>query len=343
MGVKIGPLLKEYNIQGREIEYTFLEGKKIAIDAFPTIYEMLTIIRDQRGGFLKDSKGRVTSHLVGIFNRTARMLALGIKPVYVFDGPPHPLKLKTLEVRQQRKEIAMEKYKKAVEEGDIEEMKKYAKQTVSLTEEIIESSKKLLTLLGVPVIQAPHDGEAQAAYLVKRGECYAVASPDYDAFLYGSPRVIRNLKMSLQKKEKPVLYSLDEVLSGLDISYDMLVDLAILIGTDFNPDGFEGIGPKKAYDLIRRYKRLEDILNRGIIKVKDIDLVEIKNIFKNPPITDDYKIEFSEPDRDGIISFLVDEHDFNYERVNKELSEVEKRLRREKKSGVQTSLESFFG
>ncbi len=343
MGVKIGPLFKEFNI-GHEVEYSYLEGKIIAIDAFPTIYEMLTIIRDPKGGFLRDSKGRITSHLVGLFNRTARMLALGIKPIYVFDGEPHPLKSKTIEIRKQRKDAAMEKLQYAIAKGEIEDIKKYAKQTVSISEEVLESSIKLLDLMGVPTVQAPHDGEAQAAYLVKKGECFAVASPDYDAFLYGGPRVLRNLKMSLQKKEKPVMYSLEEILEKLNLSHEMLVDMAILIGTDYNPNGVEGVGPKRAYELIRKHKSLENIVSRGIVKFKDdVDPLEIKGIFMNPAVIDDYKIEFREPDYEGIIGFLVDGYDFNKSRVEKELGDVRRRLSREKKSGVQTSLDSFFG
>ncbi len=342
MGFKLGPLLKSLNI-GTEIEYTYLEGKKIAIDALPTIYEMMTTIRDNRGNPLRNSKGEITSHLVGLFNRTARMLSLGIKPIYVFDGPPHPLKSQTIEIRQQRKETAMQKLENAIKSGDIDAIKKYSKQTVSMNEYLIESSKKLLNLLGIPTIEAPHDGEAQAAYIVKNGDAFAVASPDYDSFIYGSPIVIRNLKMSLQKKEKPIMYKLQDILKELSLTYEMLVDLAILIGTDYNPNGVEGVGPKRAYELIKKYKSLDKILELKIVKFKDnVDPLEIKEIFMNPSVKENYEIDFKEPDYDGIITYLVDENDFNRERVERELNEVKKRLNREKKSGVQSTLESFF-
>ncbi|MGQ4891211.1 MAG: flap endonuclease-1 [Candidatus Njordarchaeia archaeon] len=342
MGVKLGPLIREYNI-GAEIEYSHLEGKKIAIDALPTIYEMLTTIRDNRGGYLRDSKGQITSHLVGLFNRTSRMLALGIKPIYVFDGPPHPLKLKTLEIRQQRKDAAREKMQIALASGDIESVKKYSKQTVSISEEVLNSSIRLLELMGVPIIKAIHDGEAQAAYLVKKGESYCVASPDYDSFLYGAPKIVRNLKMSLQKKDKPIMYRLSDLLNALGLTLEMLVDMAILIGTDYNPNGVEGVGPKKAYDLIKKYKSLENILSRKLVRLKDdVDPIEIRKIFLEPEVTDNYNINFREPDYDGIIEFLVEEHDFNKDRVEKELNDVRRRLIREKKAGVQSSLDSFF-
>ena len=342
MGVKIGPLLREYDL-GQEIDYVFLEGKTIAIDALPTLYEMLTTIRDNKGKPLRDSRGRVTSHLVGLFNRTCRMLSLGIKPIFIFDGPPHPLKSKTLEIRQQRKMIAKEKMEKAISLGDFEEAKKYAKQSVVIDEHILNSSIRLLELLGVPIIKAVHDGEAQAAYMVKKGDAFAVSSPDYDSFLFGSPRVIRNLKMSLQKKEKPVLFELNEILNRLNLTQEQLVDMAILIGTDYNPEGVEGIGPKKAFELIRRYKSLEVIVERKIVRFKDpVDPLEIKSIFLAPKVVEDYKIDFKEPDYDGVISLLVDEFDFNEQRVEKELNDVKKRLDREKRGGIQASLDRFF-
>ena len=342
MGVRIGPLLKEIGL-GQEIDYVYLEGKIIAIDALPTLYEMLTTIRDNKGKPLRDSRGRVTSHLVGLFNRTCRMLALGIKPVFVFDGPPHPLKSKTLEIRQQRKMIAKEKMEKAILVGDYAEAKKYAKQSVVIDEHILASSVKLLELLGVPIVKAVHDGEAQAAYMVKKGDAFAVSSPDYDSFLFGSPRVIRNLKMSLQKKEKPVLYELNDLLKALKLTQEQLVDMAILIGTDYNPEGIEGIGPKKAFELIKKYGSLENIVEKRIVKFKDpVDPLEIKNIFLNPEVNDEYRIEFNEPDYNGVVSLLVDEFDFNRDRVEKELNDVKRRLEREKKGGIQTSLDRFF-
>ena len=341
--MKIGPLLKDLNV-GKQVDPSFFEGKKVAIDALPTIYEMLATIRDRRGGYLHDSKGRITSHLVGLFNRTARMLAIGIKPIYVFDGPPHPLKMRELEIRKERKEIALQKYIEALQRGDYVSAKKYAKQAMVVTDELVDSAKKLLQLFGVPIVQAPHDGEAQAAYIVKKGEAYAVASPDYDSFLYGSPRVVRNLKMTTKKEEVPILYELQKVLEGLSLTLEQLVDLAILIGTDFNPEGFEGIGPKRAYELIKRYGSLKRVVELRKVRWKyPFSVDEIRNIFLNPPISDDYRIEFKEPNFDGIIELLVEEHDFSRERVEKELNEVRKRLEREKKGGVQASLDMFFG
>lgn len=342
MGVKIGPLIKEKGV-GREIDIKFLEGKVIAIDALPTIYEMLAVIRAKNGDYLRDSKGRITSHLVGLFNRTARMLAHGIKPIFVFDGPPHPLKIHELERRKKIKEEARKKLEEAKKRGDIDAIIKYAKQSMEITDQVLGSAMELLKLFGVPIIIAPHDAEAQCAYIVKKGDAYATASPDFDSFLYGSPRVIQNLKMSTTKFT-PILYELKEVLEKLGLTYEQLVDMAILIGTDFNPGGVRGVGPKRAYELIRQYKSLERVLK--VIRWEwKVPAEEIKKVFLNPSVTDNYKIEFKDPDYDGIIEFLVEEHDFNRQRVEKELEDVKRRLEKEKKLGVrrQVSLEAFFG
>lgn len=343
LGVKLGPIIRELKI-GKEIDVTYLEGKKIAIDALPTIYEMLATIRDQRGGYLHDSKGRITSHLVGLFNRTARMLSHGIKPIFVFDGPPHPLKIKELELRKERKEDALQKYLEAVNKGDFVVAKKYAKQAMSVTDELVDTAKKLLRLFGVPIIEAPHDGEAQAAYLVNKGEAFAVASPDYDSFLFGANKVVRNLKMSPQKKDVPTIYELEDLLDGLGISREQLVDIALLLGTDYNPGGVPGIGPKRAIELVKKYGSIEELLEKKIIDwVFDVDPNELKKIFLQPSINKDYLISFNEPDFDGIITLLTEEFDFSRERVEKELRDVKKRLEREKRGGVQSSLDMFFG
>lgn len=349
MGVKFGPLFKEKGILGTKIEnLSVLEGKIIAVDALVTLYEMLTIIRDRTGKPLRDSKGRITSHLVGLFNRTCRMLALGMKPVYVFDGPPHPLKLRTIKERHIRREEAETKYIDALTRGDFEEAKKYAKQAARIEDYMVESAKELLGYLGVPVIIAPHDGEAQAAYLVRKGDAYAVSSPDYDSFLYGALRVIRGLRITKgggrKGEEETREYLLEDVLNRLALTREQLIDLAILIGTDFNPEGFRGIGPKKAYELIKKYGTLERIIKLGYVRWKyPFTVDELREIFLNPPVTDSYKIEFKEPDKEHLMRFLVDEHDFNPDRVNNELDPVFRRLEREKKAGKQASLFDFFG
>ena len=342
LGVTLGPIVKELGV-GKIVRVEFFEGKIIAIDALPTLYEMLAMIRDKRGLYLVDEKGRVTSHLVGLFNRVCRMLAKGLKPVFIFDGPPHPLKMKELELRRKEKLEFQKKFIDAVLAGKYEEAKKLGKRAMVVNDEMIRSAKELLKLMGIPVIDAPHDGEAQAAYIVIKGDAFVAAVRDWDAFLYGAPRIVMDLKMSPNPFFKPRYYELSEFLAKAGITREQLVDLAILLGTDYNPGGFEGIGPKTALMLIKKYGSIEKLIKmRKIVWNYDVPPSEIRNIFLNPPIREDYKIEFKDPDVQGVIKFLVDEYNFSKNRVMKELSETVKRLSLEKK-GKQASLDIFLG
>ena len=335
MGVQLGQLLKRFGI-GKFIDVKFLSGKTIVVDALPTLYEMLAMIRDKRGLYLVDSRGRVTSHLVGLFNRICRMLANNIKPIFVFDGPPHPLKMRELESRRREKEKFQREYIKAILEKRYEDAKKLGKRAMFVNDEMIKSARRLIELFGLPIIDAPHDAEAEGAYIVSKGLAYAISSRDWDAIIFGADRLIMDLKLSPNTPYVPRLYELDEVLKGLNLEFKQLVDLAILIGTDFNPGGFKGIGVVKAYELIRRYGSLDKIIELGIIRWNyDFGVDEVREIFLNPPVRE-VEIKFGEPKFDKIVSFLVDEYNFNRERVLKELRDV--RLRFSKMA----KLDSYF-
>ena len=257
MGVQISEIVPR-----REIELADLKGKTIAIDAFNTLYQFLTTIRQPDGTPLMDRKGRVTSHLSGLFYRNINLLLEGIKPIYVFDGKPPELKQKEIASRVSRKQDAEEKYEQAKSSQDIEGMRKYSAQFVKMNDEIIEQSKSLLKAMGIPVVQAPGEGEAEAAALVHAGKAFAAASQDYDALLYSSPRLIRNLTLSRRRKTSSGVYvttsiesvEFQDLLNKLQIDKDQLISLGILVGTDFNPGGIKGIGQKKALEIVQRYK-----------------------------------------------------------------------------------------
>ena len=168
MGVDIGTLFKK-----EKITFNDLHDRIIVIDAYNVIHQFLASIRQRDGTPLKDSEGRITSHISGLLHRTANMVESRIRPVYVFDGKPHPLKFKTLEKRKERKIIAEEEWKKALEIGDIDKAKTMAQQTSKITEEIKDQSIELLNVLGIPYIQAPSEGEAQAAHIVKNEKAFA--------------------------------------------------------------------------------------------------------------------------------------------------------------------------
>lgn len=247
MGLQISDIVPK-----KEIEISGLRGKTLAVDAFNVIYQFLTTIRQPDGTPLMDSKGRVTSHISGLFYRNINLLQEGIKLIYVFDGKPPELKRKTHEKRQEAKDIAQEKYEKAAEEEDIEAMGKYSRFMVKLDEEKIKESKELLKAMGIAVVQAPGEGEAQASLICKKGDAYAAASQDYDCLLFEAPRLIQNLTLAKKRKTvsgyvevKPQMIELKEVLRELKLNQEQLTCIGVLSGTDYNPGGVKGIGPKK--------------------------------------------------------------------------------------------------
>ncbi len=329
-------------MKSKEISFEDLEDKVIAVDAYNIIYQFLSSIRQRDGTPLKDSEGRVTSHLSGILYRNANLIEAGIQPVYVFDGKADIMKEGTLEKREERKREAEKEYEKSLEEGDLERARIKAKQTSRMTDEIEESSKRLLSLLAIPWIQAPSEGESQAAHLVENGDAWAVGSQDYDTLLFGASRLIKNLTVtgkrkmpgsSKYKKISPELIDLDEVLADLEITREQLVDIGILCGTDYN-DGVKGIGPKRGLKYIRKYGNLEAVLEE---KEKEVNNHQsIRDIFLDPVVTDDYVIEFKNELGD-VEGFLCHERDFSEDRVESALQQYEKGLEKRK----QTSLTSF--
>ncbi|MEM2915869.1 MAG: flap endonuclease-1 [Candidatus Woesearchaeota archaeon] len=339
----MGVNLKEI-VAKREISFEELKGKVLAVDAYNILYQFLTTIRTPDGRLLTDSKGRITSHLIGLFSRTSSFLKQGLKPVFVFDGEVPELKHRELEKRAEAKLEAQKKYEEAVAEEDIEAMQKYAARTVKLTKEMVEDAKRLLALMGVPVIQAPYEGDAQAAFLVKNGDAWAVVSQDYDALLHGADRLIQNLSIAGRRKKtralatvvvKPEIVVLKDLLNELGINQDQLICLAILVGTDYHPGGVKGLGPKKSLALVKEQKTPEKIfLSAKWSEHCSIPWQEIFKLFKEMPVTKDYKIVFKAPDADGIKKFLVEKRDFGIERVEKTLAELNEQYRKMQQKGL---------
>ena len=339
MGVNLEGL-----IEGKEVELIELSGKKIAIDAYNTLYQFLSIIRDRiTGEPLRDSKGRITSHLSGLFYRNSNLIEAGIKPIFVFDGEPPVFKKKTVEERKTIREKAKEKWEEALKKG--EKAITYAQAASQLTDEMIEDSKKLLDAMGIPWVQAPSEGEATCAHLCSQGLVFAAGSQDMDSLLFGSPRLVRNLsitgKRKLPRKEvyievKPEIIELQEVLSNLGITREQLVIIGLLVGTDYNP-GIERVGPKTALKLVKEHKNLKKILENVEWQGEE-DPEEIYNFFLKPPVAKDVKIEFKKPEREKIIKFMVEEHDFSLERVEKVVETLEKSF----SAGTQASLKGWF-
>jgi flap endonuclease-1 len=329
MGLQISDIIPK-----REIEIHDLKGKTISVDAFNVIYQFLSTIRQPDGTPLMDSKKRITSHLSGLFYRNINLLQEGIKLIYVFDGKHPELKRRTHEKRQEAKDIAKEKYEEAVKAEDIEGMGKYSRSLVRLDEEKINESKELLKAMGIAVVQAPGEGEAQASYLCKQGDSYSVASQDYDCLLFETPLLIQNLTLARKRKTisgyvevKPQLIELKKVLNELDINQEQLITIGVLSGTDYNPGGILGIGPKKALKLVKEHKTAEAVFKflENDEKFKDkiwFDWREIFELMKNPHVDKTCRIEFPKINFDKIKEILM-EHEFSEERINNQLEKLE--------------------
>jgi len=313
-------------VEKKEISFDDLEHSKIAVDSSNMLFQFISSIRQQDGTPLMDTHGNVTSHLVGIFSRVTNLMSRKIKLCFVFDGKPPELKYGTKEEREHKKKIAEEKLKEA--ESDVE-MLLYSKQSSRLTPEIIKESKDLISALGLPWIQAPSEAEAQASYMCKKGDVDYVASSDFDCLLYGAPKLLTNLTLSQRKKLpsgqtvkiSPYVIELKDVLKSLEINQEQLFILAILIGTDYNPKGIPGIGPKKALKLVKEHKDYGKMFKE--LKA-DFDWKEVYETFKKMPLEKKYNLEWKPVDVDAIKKLLIDEHDFNLERVEKTLSTITK-------------------
>ena len=328
MGVKFKDI-----VSPEEISLKDLEGRTVAIDAYNTIYQFLSGIRQRDGSPLMDQNGNVTSHLSGILYRTASIVDKGIKPIYVFDGDSSEHKAKTLEQRRAIKEEAMEKWEEAKAAGNIEEARKFAIRTSRMSPYILESSKKLLDYMGIPYVQSEGEGEAQGAYMVEQGDAWAVASQDYDCLLFGAPRIVRNLTLSGGLSNLEYL-ELEKVLNEIDLTREQLIDVALMVGTDFN-EGIHGIGAKTGLKLIRN-NTLEDILvQKGITEV-EVEPDELRDIFLKHDVNTDYEIKFKSAKRDKLVEFMCEEHGFSESRV---LNVTEKL---KKLSSTQKSLEDWF-
>ncbi len=348
MGVKINELVKDIK---KSITFENLNNKKIAIDAFNTLYQFLAIIRQRDGTPLKDYSGNVTSHLSGVFYRTINFLEHNIKPVYVFDGSPSELKLETIKARKEVKEGAKEKMIKAQEAEDFVEAKKFAQQTSKLTSEMLDESKKLITFMGIPIIQANSEGEAQSAYLVEKGDAWGIASQDYDTLLFGGSRLIRNFAVSRSKKVKDTKITLDieyislqKLLNTLEITREQLIEMGILIGVDFFP-GIKGIGQHTALGLIKEHGSIEKMRDKNISigkKKIDIDLAlvdKVKKIFLQPDVNKDYpQLKWGKIIYDKVEELLIETHNFSKQRVESALE----RLKKIDSSKVQVSLDNFM-
>ncbi|MBI3033501.1 flap endonuclease-1 [Candidatus Woesearchaeota archaeon] len=335
MGLALGDLVPR-----TEITLDDLKNKVLAVDTFNLLYQFLTTIRSLDGTPLQDSKGNVTSHLVGLFSRVTHLMQYDIKVIFVFDGKPPLLKEQERERRKALKHQALKEYEIAKEREDLSAMKKYASRTAVLTSSIIQEAQALISALGFPYVTAPSEGEAQVAHIVARKDAYAAVSQDYDTLLYNVPCLVRNLSITGKKKKsktlgfvtvQPELIKAPDVFKALSITQDQFIILAILVGTDYNYGGIKGIGPKNALRLVKQYGADFNSLFKHVHweEYYSYPWQDVFNTFKHMPVTDDYCIIFKKPDVQQLKKLLCDEHDFSVERVETALG----RLGKMQKSG----------
>ncbi|KAF3947676.1 hypothetical protein CMV_026219 [Castanea mollissima] len=328
----------------REQKFETYFGRKIAIDASMSIYQFLIVVGRSGTEMLTNEAGEVTSHLQGMFSRTIRLLEAGMKPVYVFDGKPPDLKKQELAKRYSKRADATEDLEEAKEAGDKEAIEKFSKRTVKVTKQHNDDCKRLLRLMGVPVIEAPSEAEAQCAALCKSGQVYGVASEDMDSLTFGAPRFLRHLMDPSSRKVPVMEFEIAKILEELNLTMDQFIDLCILSGCDYC-DSIRGIGGMTALKLIRQHGSIENILeniNKERFQIPDDwPYQEARRLFKEPLVCTDeeqLEIKWTAPDEEGLVTFLVNENGFNSDRVTKAIEKI----KAAKNKSTQGRLESFF-
>jgi flap endonuclease-1 len=340
MGVAITELLVK-----KRVDLNTLVGKILVVDTPMWLYQFITSIRQPDGSLLSDSKGNITSHLIGLSARVPKLMAKGMKLAFCFDGQAPDLKKAERERRKALKIAAEKKYQEAEKKKDITEMKKYASRTARLTKDMIGEAKTLLEAFGLPVIDSPSEAEAQASIIVKNKDAFAVATNDADALLFGAPKVLRNLNLIGKRKKtsklayetiKPELLDLADNLNHLGMDNDQLIALSMLVGTDYNIGGIKGIGPKNALKLVKKHKSDFDNLFKEV-KWDDsfqFPWTDVFYLIKKMPVTNKYNLKWKNVDKDKILKLLVDNHDFSEERVNSTISKLLKETKKKQQKGL---------
>ena len=333
-------------VVAQELPWDALAGRTLAVDGYNAVYQFLATLRQRDGQLFSDDEGRVTSHLMGVFYRTTSLLREGVLPIWVFDGKPPERKTGTIRQRIVAKEKAEGEWQEALAAGDLETARKKAAQTSRLTRPMVEELRQLLTALGVPSVQAPSEGEAQAAAMAARGLVWGTASEDYDTLLFGSPKLVRGLAARGRGGTSPGAQLIDrsELLANLGISEEELILLGVVIGTDFN-EGVRGYGPKKALKLVQEHLGFRPTLEK--VGMDPAEAEEVAEIFRHPQSVEVPTLPFGPVDEAAVTTLLVDQHGFSEERVRAAVARARQRPRSssspQEARGHQTLLETFGG
>jgi len=326
----------------KENEMKNFFGRKVAVDASMCMYQFLVAVR-QEGANLTDADGETTSHLMGMFYRTIRMVDNGIKPVYVFDGKPPEMKGGELAKRAERREAAQKSLTEAEEKGNQEDIDKFSKRLVKVTKTHVDECKQLLKLMGIPFVAAPCEAEAQCAALVRAGKVYGTATEDMDALTFGSTVLLRHMTFSEARKMPIKEFHLQRVLDEAGLTQQEFIDLCILMGCDYC-DSIRGIGPKRAIELIQKHRSIEGILaaldTKKYTVPENWPFVEARRLFVEPDVADakDLEIKWSEPDEDALVEYMCGSKGFNEERIRNGA----KKLAKARNTTTQGRLDGFF-
>ncbi|KAG2534099.1 flap endonuclease 1-B-like [Panicum virgatum] len=328
MGIKgLTKLLAEHApraaVQRRVEDY---RGRVISVDASLSIYQFLIVVGRKGTELLTNESGEVTSHLHGMLNRTVRMLEAGIKPVFVFDGEPPEMKKKEIAKRSLKRDDATNDLNRAIEIGDEDLVEKFSKRTVKVTKKHNDDCKRLLRLMGVPVVEAPGEAEAQCAALCENHQVYAVASEDMDSLTFGARRFLRHLTDLGYKKSPVTEFEVSKVLEELGLTMDQFIDLCILSGCDYC-ENIKGIGGQRALKLIRQHGCIEEVvlnLKQTRFNVpEDWPYQEVRTLFKEPNVcTGIPDFMWTSPDSQGLMDFLSTENSFSPDRVAKVVEKI---------------------
>jgi flap endonuclease-1 len=316
MGIKnLLKFLSEYPELIKEKETNEYHGKKIAIDISILMYQVVIAIRNS-GSDLTNNKGEITSHILGLFNKTLSFLDKGIIPVFVFDGKPPQLKQKILDTRKQIRKKALEKLSDA--QNDIDKIK-YLKRSVLISKEQMDQCRELLSLMGIPYINAPEEADSELSYLCKSNLVYAVLTEDMDILTFGSPRIIRNLTSS---KKIPIEIELEKVLNHLSITYEQFIELCILFGCDYCPN-LTDIKYNTIYEIYSKHKNIKDTLDEiklNHVIPENFEYENAKKYFMNSShnkVTSE-ELKIKKPDTEKLIDTLVNKYGLiKYKVVNK--------------------------
>ena len=319
MGVNLTPIIIK-----TVLSLDDLRGKSFAVDANNYLYQFLALIRMPDGTPLKDTHGNITSHLAGLMFRTTRLIHdYDMQLIFVFDGKPPQLKQREIMKRREMREKATQEWQDALKKGDYATAFSKAVMSSRLTQPLVEDAKTLLTLLGIPFVQAPSEAEAQSAYMAMKGDVWAASSKDYDSLMFGAPQLVRYLTISgreflpskgTSRPLKPELIELNNLLKSYGITREQLIDIAILIGTDFN-EGVKGIGPKTALNLIKKHGNIENLPVEIKSRIEAQNHEAVRAFYLQPEVTHDYTTKYGEMNEDGLYEFLCRQRDFSQSRV----------------------------